>query len=226
MARSPATDSAALIKAAAEVFKSKGYHNATIDDIADAAGISRPTVYKYTQSKRALLDSMVDAVLDAITARLHQVLAGTGQPGDKLRRLIAIHIETATSMHTFYGILFSEEAELSDEARARFHSFSHAVAVDFQALLDECVAAGAAARSVDTRIAANLVLSMLTSLYRWYDPTGPTTPQQLELQSAAVLGSLLPPTVSAATPARAENSGGCPLTSPAWGAPPTRQGHR
>jgi Tetracyclin repressor-like, C-terminal domain len=40
---------------------------------------------------------------------------------------------------------------------------------------------------------ANLVLSMLTSLYRWYDPTGPTTPQQLEAQIAAVLGALMPP---------------------------------
>jgi AcrR family transcriptional regulator len=193
VARSPATDSAALINAAATVFKSKGYRNATIDDIADAAGVSRPTVYKYTQSKRALLDSMVDALLDSITSQLHKVLGTDEPPAGKLRRLIAIHVKTATSMHTFYGILFSEETELSDEARARFRSFSHAVAVDFQALLDDCVAAGAAAQGVDTWIAANLVLSMLTSLYRWYDPTGPTSPRQLEQQIAAVLGALMPP---------------------------------
>ncbi len=193
MARSPATDSAALINAAATVFKSKGYRNATIDDIADAAGVSRPTVYKYTQSKRALLDSMVDALLDSITSQLHEVLATDDPPADKLRRLIAIHVQTATSMHTFYGILFSEETELSDEARARFRSFSHAVAVDFQALLNDCLAAGAAAQGVDTWIAANLVLSMLTSLYRWYDPTGPTSPRQLEHQIAAVIGALMPP---------------------------------
>jgi AcrR family transcriptional regulator len=193
VARSPATDSAALINAAATVFKSKGYRNATIDDIADAAGVSRPTVYKYTQSKRALLDSMVDALLDSITSQLREVLGTDDPPADKLRRLIAIHVKTATSMHTFYGILFSEETELSDEARARFRSFSHAVAVDFRALLDDCVAAGAAAQGVDTWIAANLVLSMLTSLYRWYDPTGPTSPRQLERQIAAVLGALMPP---------------------------------
>jgi AcrR family transcriptional regulator len=193
VARSPATDSGALINAAAEVFKSKGYRNATIDDIADAAGVSRPTVYKYTQNKRALLDSMLDAVLDAITARLRTVIAGADAPAVKLRRLIAIHVETATSMQTFYSILFSEETELSDEARARFRSFSHAVAVDFQALLEDCVTAGAAAQGIDTWIAANLVLSMLTSLYRWYDPSGTTTPEQLERQIAAVLGALMPP---------------------------------
>jgi AcrR family transcriptional regulator len=192
VARSPATDSAALINAAATVFKSKGYRNSTIDDIADAAGVSRPTVYKYTQNKRALLDSMVDAIFDSITARLHEVLATASPPADKLRRLIAIHVETATSMHTFYGILFSEETELSDGARARFRSFSRAVATDFQALLDDCVAAGATAQGIDTWIAANLVLSMLTSLYRWYDPIGPTAPQQLEQQIAAVLGALIP----------------------------------
>ena len=55
------------------------------------------------------------------------------------------------------------------------------------------MAAGAAAQGVDTWIAANLVLSMLTSLYRWYDPTGPTSPRQLEQQIAAVLGALMPP---------------------------------
>lgn len=79
---------------------------------------------------------MLDAVLDAITARLREVLASADPPALKLRRLIAIHVETATSMQTFY--------------------------------------------------------SMLTSLYRWNDPSGPTTPQQLERQIAAVLGALIP----------------------------------
>jgi TetR/AcrR family transcriptional regulator, cholesterol catabolism regulator len=192
VARRPATDSAALISAAAAVFNAKGYRNATIDDIADAAGISRPTVYKYAQSKRVLLDSMVDALLDTLTVRLREVLATADPPAAKLRRLIAINIETVTSMQPFYGILFSEETELSDEARARFHSFSHAIAVDFQALLEDCIDAGAPAQGVDTWIAANLVLSMLTSLYRWYDPAGPATPQQLEEQIATVLGALIP----------------------------------
>jgi AcrR family transcriptional regulator len=193
VARSPATDSAALVNAAAAVFKTKGYHNATIDDIADAAGVSRPTVYKYTQSKQALLDSMVDAVLDAITARLHEALATADPPADKLRRLIAIHVETTTSMHTFYGILFSEETELSDQARARGDAVvEQGLEVDGDGV-GERTEAGAAASGVDTWIAANLVLSMLTSLYRWYDPTGPTTPQQLEAQIAAVIGALMPP---------------------------------
>lgn len=49
MARSRATDNETLLRAAAEVFESKGYSNATIDDIAEAAGISRPTVYKYIE---------------------------------------------------------------------------------------------------------------------------------------------------------------------------------
>lgn len=198
MARSRATDSDALISAAAAVFEAKGYRNTTIDDIAEAAGISRPTVYKYTQSKQALLDSMVDTVLDSLTVQLRELLAATDPPAEKLRRMVDVHIDTAIEMRAFYVILFSEQNELSAAARKRFHAFSHTVATDFQGLLDECVAARPElAGSLDTWIAANLILSMLTTVYRWYDPNGPTHPDELRTQILLVLGALLPSTKSA-----------------------------
>jgi AcrR family transcriptional regulator len=43
MARERATDTQALVSAAAKTFREKGYRSSTIDDIALAAGISRPT---------------------------------------------------------------------------------------------------------------------------------------------------------------------------------------
>lgn len=193
MARSRATDSDSLLTAAAAVFETKGYRNATIDDIAEAAGVSRPTVYKYTQSKRALLDGMVDTVLDRVATRLGEVLASAAPPADKVRAIVDIHVDSATHMHAFYAILFSEQAELSDATRARFHAFSHDVAKDFQALLDECVAAARLTRPpVDTWIAANLALSMLTSLYRWYDPRGATSPEELREQVMLLLAGVVP----------------------------------
>lgn len=70
MARERATDTTALVAAAAETFHRKGYRNSTIDDIAEAAGISRPTVYKYTRSKQHLLDLMVDEVTGYMTRQL------------------------------------------------------------------------------------------------------------------------------------------------------------
>lgn len=196
MARTRVTDRVALVEAAAEVFESKGYRNATIDDIAEAAGVSRPTVYKYTSSKRALLDSLVDSVCDELEQRLDAMIDDAAEPAPaRLRRLVAMHIDSAVQRRSFYAIVFSEQVELSELATARFHRFSHKMALDVQRLLDECADAERPAEvaPVDTFILANLILSMLTSLYRWYDPKGRTSPAQLTDQVLALLSSVVGP---------------------------------
>jgi len=215
MARSRSTDSVALVEAAASVFESKGYRYATIDDIADAAGVSRPTVYKYTSSKRALLDSLVDAVCDELEQRLDAVIDGSPEPASvRVRQVVGMHIDSAVHRRNFYAIVFSEQVELSERAKSRFHRFSHKMAIDFQRLLDECIAAHppVAATPVDTSIAANLVLSMLTSLYRWYDPDGTTSPVQLTEQVLAVLSGVVLP--AAASMAENVTLAGNPRTRP------------
>lgn len=191
MARSRAIDTRGLVAAAAEVFHQKGYRNSTIDDIAEAAGISRPTVYKYTKNKRWLLDRMLETVTDDLGKRLRAVLDSDADPGTRLREVVRVHVRSATEHRTFYAIVFSEHTELSEAGRPRFRAWAREVTKDFRALLDECVAGRPT--NVDTSIAANLMLSMLTSLYRWYDPAGSTTPEELEEQILLLAGGIRPP---------------------------------
>jgi AcrR family transcriptional regulator len=189
MARERATDTTALVAAAAEAFRAKGYRNATIDDIAEAAGISRPTVYKYTRNKQHLLDLMVDEVTGELSRRLKEVLESGETPETRLRWMISAHIEAASANRTFYAIVFSEEVELSKQGRETFRSWAHARTQDFRLLLDEYLPEES---GIDSTIAANLVLSMLSTLYRWYDPAGPVTAEELSQQIEKVLGALFP----------------------------------
>lgn len=158
-----------------------------IDDIAEAAGISRPTVYKYTRSKQHLLDLMVEEVTSDLRRRLEEVLDSGEPPETRLHGTISDHNEAASANRTFYAIVFSEEVELSEQGRASFRAWAHDRTRDFRLLLDECVPAGG---GIDTTIAANLVLSMLATFYRWYDPAGPVTPEQLSQQIEELLGAL------------------------------------
>ena len=189
MARERATDTTALVAAAAQAFRTKGYRNATIDDIAAAAGISRPTVYKYTRSKQHLLDLMVDEVTFEMSRQLKAVMESGEPPETRLRQMIRTHIDSATANRTFYAIVFSEEVELSDAGRHAFRSWAHERTQDFRVLLEECLPAGS---PIDATIAANLVLSMLATLYRWYDPAGTVTPEVLSEQIEHLLGTLFP----------------------------------
>ncbi len=63
MRRSGVSESAkvlALIEAAEGIFLAKGYHSATMDDVAQAAGISKKTVYQLIHSKAELFMALLD----------------------------------------------------------------------------------------------------------------------------------------------------------------------
>lgn len=192
MARERATDTTALVSAAAKTFREKGYRSSTIDDIALAAGISRPTVYKYTRTKQHLLDLMVDEMTRRLEEELHSIQSSADDPVDRLRKTIQAHIQASSANRTFYAIVFSEETELSDAARKAFRSWAREQTKDFRALLDQCLAARPVGDrpKLDTRIAANLLESMLATLYRWYDPEGSTSPERLAEQIWLLIGSV------------------------------------
>ena len=52
----------AILAAAEAVFKERGYASATMQAVADGAGVSLPTVYLYFRSKPALVRSLADAI--------------------------------------------------------------------------------------------------------------------------------------------------------------------
>ncbi|MFI0423679.1 hypothetical protein C1I98_14160 [Spongiactinospora gelatinilytica] len=193
MARARATDEGALIRAAAKVFRAKGYRNTTIDDIADAAGISRPTVYSYAKSKRWLLDRIVRDLLDDHDARLRADRESGETPHARLRAVINTHVTSAIVNRTFYSILFSEQSELSPAVHRRFRQWAHRTTADFRDLLESVLDDAALAAGLDPGVAANLIVTMLTDIYRWYDPKGPVKPEQLTEQILLVVGGVLRP---------------------------------
>ncbi len=192
MARQRATTSEEIVAAAARVFEVKGYRNTTIDDISEAAGISRPTVYKYIESKPWLLDRMVDAVTQELTAKLDELFSSPLPPKEKLRRGVELHIELATQKRVYYAIVLSELTELSDAGRRTWRAWSRDVTDRFTGLIDDYLRSEGIPPRMSTTVLANLMLTMLTSLHRWYDPAGPTTPDQLAQQVLTLLSGALP----------------------------------
>lgn len=189
MARARATDSDRLVKAAARVFRAKGYRNTTIDDIADAARVSRPTVYTYAKSKRWMLDRIVQGLLNDLAARLQSAVEGEDTSYGRLRAVIRTHVEAAATNRTFYEVVFSEQNELSPAARKRFRVWAHEVTRDFKDLLEPCIRDSRV--ELDPSAAANLIVGMLTSVHRWYDPRGPLSADELTDQILTLLSGIL-----------------------------------
>ncbi len=56
-----------LLLAARQVFASKGYHAATVDDITRAAGVAKGTFYLYFDEKRAVFYELIRTFFDLVT---------------------------------------------------------------------------------------------------------------------------------------------------------------
>ena len=67
---------AQLLDAANEVFTSKGYHAAAMDDIADAAGVSKPVLYQHFPSKLDLYLALLDQSCDRLVEIVEEALGG------------------------------------------------------------------------------------------------------------------------------------------------------
>lgn len=80
-----------LASIAAELFRRNGYHNVAVGDIAAAAGITAPAVYRHFPSKQAILGHAVlgalDSFAEAMAAALAAADAGTDAGMDAARRL-------------------------------------------------------------------------------------------------------------------------------------------
>jgi AcrR family transcriptional regulator len=64
-----------ILEAAFRVFGARGLHQATLDDVARAAGITKGTIYLYFPSKAELFTAM-------LKARVNDIMPGVGAPGD------------------------------------------------------------------------------------------------------------------------------------------------
>lgn len=82
-----------ILKAASAVFARRGFHQASIREIARAAGLSLAGLYHYVGGKEELLFLVLDRSLDRLLASLDQALAEAVTPEGRLLALIRTHLD-------------------------------------------------------------------------------------------------------------------------------------
>jgi AcrR family transcriptional regulator len=76
-----------ILEAALEQFAKKGFHGTSMNDIAKAAGVSKGLAYNYFQSKKHLLEALLN-LFNEMGAEFEQVIEKSNDPHEKLKLLI------------------------------------------------------------------------------------------------------------------------------------------
>ena len=84
---------AAVLEAAAKVFGTRGFSNATVRQIGDEAGILSGSLYYHFESKDAMLEEILVVALDELILRYGSVARSVDDPVECLRSLIVAAVE-------------------------------------------------------------------------------------------------------------------------------------
>jgi AcrR family transcriptional regulator len=180
-----------IIAAAAKVFRTKGYHAATVQDVADAVGILKGSLYHHFKSKDELLYLIVKEPIARIYARMAEIVASDRPAADKLGRAILAHLEAFDEHYPHLFVYLHEREEMKRSFRERFKLSPKQYEQCWQQILREGVKAGEFRADLDVQVVSYGLLGMLNWLYKWYDPRGRLAVREVAAQfTALALGGL------------------------------------
>jgi len=110
--RMPAAQRREVILAAAEAtFARSGYHGASLDEVAHAAGVSKALIYEHFESKRVLHASLLEAHAAEIFRRLAAAADGGGSGEERLRTGIDAFLGFVEVHREAWRALFRDAAD-------------------------------------------------------------------------------------------------------------------
>src|SRR5580704_5407079 len=107
-----------LVAVALELFARRGYRATTMDDIAEAAGVTKPLVYQHFSSKRALYLELVDAVAHEMLSAISEATAKAQGPRQQVELGFAAYFQLVVTheaaFHLLYGRDDADDEELGE----------------------------------------------------------------------------------------------------------------
>lgn len=156
---------AQIIEAATTVFAQKGFERATMEDIADAVGINKATIYLYIDSKDALVRAIAEHLFTQEVSDLEEIADSAGSAAEKItayyETLIAGEADVMPMMPIIYE--FYALGLRRDDVRRVLADFIGRSVSLLERIIQEGIDKGEFA-SVDARHAARVLIALLDGI--------------------------------------------------------------
>jgi AcrR family transcriptional regulator len=155
-----------ILRTAARIFAEKGYHQASIRDIARETGVSLSGLYYYFDSKEELLFLIQDHAFGTLLETMERLLAEVEDPLLRLRIVMETHLRYFISAKAEMKVLSHEAEALTGEFRRTVNAKKRRLTEIAMEILAELRPAG----GVDPRVATFSMFGMMNWLYNWHRP--------------------------------------------------------
>src|SRR3954465_15806697 len=128
---------AQLLQAAQEGFVANGFHAAAMDEIADAAHVSKPVLYQHFPGKRELYLALLDMHLQSLTGMLRDALNSTADNKERVRATIGVYYRFIAEESQAHRIVFESDLANDPEVAERLEGFNARLASSIAGVLAE-----------------------------------------------------------------------------------------
>jgi TetR/AcrR family transcriptional regulator len=184
-----------ILKSAAAAFRRRGYHGASVDEIASALDMTKGNLYYYFENKEEILFACHDYSLDELLTLMDEVRAEASRPDDKLRRLILAFIHMMLDELQGTALTLDLQAlspTLMKRIIAKRDRFDHGLREIIQQGMDDGLF-----RPGDPKMIGFAIMGAVNWITKWFDPAGPMSSEEIGQRFADYLvGGLLYSAVS------------------------------
>jgi AcrR family transcriptional regulator len=183
--RRPKHERHAEIKlAAARIFHERGYSATSVQDVADAVGILKGSMYYYMKTKEDLLLEVVQTVHERALEQLESWKAVKGDVFDRLRAFIEGQAIFNMENIVEIGVFLHEFRQLSPQRKQEIVAKRDYLEQYVRELIREGQATGAFRPDLDPKLTAMAIFGVVNWTYQWYQPDGPDAPEKIARQWA------------------------------------------
>ncbi len=158
-----------IIAAAENVFEAKGFAAATMEAVAEQAGVSKGSLYNYFQSKHDLFGQVFSHAVTGAEADTEQIIRLDLSAAEKLQRLLDYWFERMGAFKRMGRLVLEfwvtasregREGELASSFRAMYSRWRELVG----SILSQGVEAGEFRQDFDTPVAASLIMAIMDGI--------------------------------------------------------------
>ena len=125
-----------LCSVALELFAVRGYRATTMDDIAEAAGVTKPLVYQHFSSKRALYLELVDSVAQDLLVAIGEATSTAAGPRQQVEGGFAAYFRMMVSHEAAFRLLYGRDHAGDEELGDALRRVEDAIAEAIDPLID------------------------------------------------------------------------------------------
>lgn len=190
----------AILETAARLICERGYEGTSMQEIAAACRMTKAGLYHHVQNKEQLLFDIMSYGMDAFEQQVLDKVRDNPDPVERLRECMRLNIHLVTGgCSKEVIIILHEHATLTGEARAFIDGRKKRYVRFLEDSFSEAVRLGRI-RTVQPTVAAFSFLGMVLWIYKWFQPDGRLSAEQVASEMVDLLftGLVTPAGASAA----------------------------